>query len=230
LTNYKIDAYLNSGAGKIMGQNYFVIIGDMVQSRNLNDRQKVQEAFGSALKNAQKTYGQGIVSPLTLTIGDEFQAVLDRAQDFFAIINHLEESLPDIRFRYGLGVGEISTALNRKAAIGMDGPAFHFARQALEQARQMKRRFVFVCASPKIQARIDLFFNWIDTITAGWSKEKLQILHLSQLRLKQKEVAAKIGISQPAVSQHMRQPVFRLVLQTQQVVLDEIDDLLRSAK
>ncbi len=213
-----------------MAQQYFVIIGDMVQSREIRERQKVQEAFQRALAQVQQEYKQGIVSPLTLTIGDEFQTVLDQSDRFFAMIHCLEEYLPDIRFRYGLGVGEISTALNRKAAIGMDGPAFHFARQALEQARQMKRRFVFVCASPKIQARIDLFFNWIDTITAGWSKEKLQILHLSQLRLKQKEVAAKIGISQPAVSQHMRQPVFRLVLQTQQVVLDEIDDLLRSAK
>lgn len=213
-----------------MKRNYFAIIGDMVQSRNLSDRQKVQEVFSMALKSAQQAYGRGIVSPLTLTIGDEFQAVLADARDFFAIINHLEENLPAIRFRYGLGVGEINTTLNRKAAIGMDGPAFHFARQALEQARKEGRRFVFVCALPKTQARIDLLLHWIDAITAGWSKEKEQILRLSQLRLTQKAIAAKIGISQPAVSQHIRQPVFRLVLQSQKVVRDEIDDLLGSAK
>jgi len=213
-----------------MRRNYFVIIGDIIQSRGLRDRQNVQESFKAALKSAQRTYGQSIVSPLTLTIGDEFQAVLRDAQNFFAIINHLKENLPAIGFRYGLGVGEIRTALNRSAAIGMDGPAFYFARQALEQARQEGRRFVFVCDTPKVQARIDLLLHWIDAVTASWSKEKEQILRLSQLRLTQKAIAAKIGISQPAVSQHMRQPVFRLVVQSQWVVRDEINDLLGSAR
>lgn len=213
-----------------MNRNYFVMIGDMIQSRRLDDRREIQEAFRQALNSAQREYGRGIVSPLTLTIGDEFQAVLGDASNLFAIVNRLEESLPTIRFRYGLGVGEISTALNRKAAIGMDGPAFHFARQALEQARQTERRFAFVCASPRVQARIDLLLHWIDVITANWSKEKKQILRLSQLRLTQKDIARKIGISQPAVSQHIRQPVFRLVLQSEQVVQDEINALLESGR
>ena len=209
-----------------MTQQYFVIIGDMVGSRAIRERQKVQEAFQQALQQVQQEYEQEIVSPLTLTIGDEFQTVLSKANRFFAMINRLEEHLPEIRFRYGLGVGTISTALNRKAAIGMDGPAFHFARQALEQARQYQRRFVFACARPEVAKRVDLLFNWIDVVTSTWSKEKHRILRLSQLRLTQKAIAEIIGISQPAVSQHISQPAFRLVLQTQQVIEEEIGYLL----
>lgn len=209
-----------------MAQQYFVIIGDMVQSREIRERQKVQEAFQQALQRVQQEYERGIVSPLTLTIGDEFQAVLNKADRFFFMINRLEEYLPEIRFRYGLGVGTISTTLNRQAAIGMDGPAFHFARQALEQARQYQRRIVFACTQSKVTKRIDLLFHWIDVVTSTWSKEKRRILRLSQLRLTQKAIAEAIGISQPAVSQHIRQPVFKLVLQTQQVIEEEISDLL----
>ncbi len=209
-----------------MAQQYFVIIGDMVQSRKIRERQKVQEAFQQALQRVQQEYELEIVSPLTLTIGDEFQTVLNKADRFFPMINRLEEYLPEIRFRFGLGVGTISTALNRKAAIGMDGPAFHFARQALEQARQHQRRFVFACTQPKATKRIDLLFHWIDIVTSTWSKEKHRILRLSQLRLTQKAIAEAIGISQPAVSQHIRQPAFKLVLQTQQVIEEEISDLL----
>ena len=210
-----------------MQAQYFVIISDMVQSRALTDRQKAQNAFKAALANVQKQYRHDVISPFTLTIGDEFQAVLGNASHFFAMINQLEEDLPEIRFRYGLGVGTMSTALNRKAAIGMDGPAFHFARQALEYARQQKRCFVFNCVQPEHTKRVDLLFHWIDVTTGRWSNDKRRILHLVQFGLNQKEIAGEIGISQPAVSQHLRQPVFRLVMQTQKVIEEEIGRLLK---
>ncbi len=209
-----------------MKKRYFVIIGDMVQSRTLENRHKVQQNFERALFKVQSAFVKSVVSPFTLTIGDEFQAVLKDTHEFFAMINLLENSLPDIRFRYGLGVGEIQTAINRKAAIGMDGPAFHFAREALEQARNEKRKFVLRCEPFFVQRRIDLLFHWIDVSTANWSKEKQMILRLTQNQLTQKEIARAIGISQPAVSQHVRQPIFKLVLQSQQVIQEELNALM----
>lgn len=205
---------------------YLVIIGDVINSRVIKERQKIQIAFQKALQEAQREYESDIISPLTLTIGDEFQAVLTEATRLFGLLQRIELQLPDVRFRYGIGIGAITTDINRQAAIGMDGPAFHFAREAVEQARRENRRFVFACGTPVVRRRVDLLFHWIDAVTGTWSREKQQILHLIRQKVTQKEIAARIGISQPAVSQHVRHQLFRLVAQSQEVVQNELNLLL----
>jgi len=64
-------------------------------------------------------------------LGDEFQAVFSGAQNIWSCIFVIESALHPVRFRFGLGVGGIDTAINRKQSIGMDGPAFHLAREAV---------------------------------------------------------------------------------------------------
>jgi len=94
-----------------------------------------QKIFADVLQEPSKIYTKTIISPLTLTIGDEFQAVLSNAENLFQMMNLIEHRMRKISLRYGLGIGQIDTEINHQSAIGMDGPAFHFARQAVELAR-----------------------------------------------------------------------------------------------
>ena len=55
---------------------YVAIIGDLKKSRDIKQRDKVQARIQSALEQINFSYHALIVSKLTLTIGDEFQALL----------------------------------------------------------------------------------------------------------------------------------------------------------
>lgn len=205
---------------------YFVLIGDIVRSRELSQRSSLQKKFADTLQTVQKKYAAAIISPLTLTIGDEFQTVLQNADHLFEILWEIELALNGVSFRYGLGIGHIDTEINREYSIGMDGPAFHFAREAVELARKQEMRFRFRCAESLSENRLNILLGWLDMGTRTWSREKRLIFHLRGHALPQKEIAHRVGLSQPAVSQHMNTAVFKLAGETVAHIQQEINRLL----
>src|SRR5699024_11554732 len=72
----------------------------------------------------------------TIKLGDEFQAVFEEAG---ALPIHLFRILAvshPARIRFSLGVGSIATPVNTEQAIGMDGPAFHEARNGMDTLKE----------------------------------------------------------------------------------------------
>ena len=70
-------------------QKYLVIIGDIVKSREIQDRQKFQQRFKDALKDTSTIFdSQAIVSQFVVTIGDEFQGILKQADKIFHFIRY----------------------------------------------------------------------------------------------------------------------------------------------
>ncbi len=205
---------------------YFVLIGDIVGSRELPQRSSLQKKFADTLKTVQEKYAAAIISPLTLTIGDEFQAVLQNADHLFDILRETELALDDVTFRYGLGIGNIDTEINRQYSIGMDGPAFHFAREAVEEARIRNIRFRCRCDDPFKEKRLNILLGWLDVSTHSWSKEKKMIFHLRTMEMAQKQIAEHVGMSQPAVSQHINAAVFKLAGETEIQIQQEINRIL----
>lgn len=53
---------------------YFCVIADLVDSRLLSDRREFQQLLKEKLKDVSAE-SSGLVSPYTITLGDEFQAV-----------------------------------------------------------------------------------------------------------------------------------------------------------
>ena len=112
--------------------NYLALIGDICGSRKVGERAQLQETLRCVLDQLNAAHGEGLVSPFTITLGDEFQAVLSTATPVWEMIAAIQSELFPVRVRFGLGLGEIETAINREAALGMDGPAFHLAREAMD--------------------------------------------------------------------------------------------------
>jgi hypothetical protein len=114
------------------------LIGDICDSRNLpaNERAALQRTLERQFGNLNKAHAANLLSPLTLTLGDEFQALLSGADELWHLLATLQAALDPVRARFGLGLGEIVTGINREAALGMDGPAFHRARDAVSTLKQ----------------------------------------------------------------------------------------------
>ncbi|MES2625797.1 MAG: SatD family protein [Pseudomonadota bacterium] len=121
---------------------YVALIGDVVQSRNLANRSEVQRQFTEvcAALNQERDV-LGLVSPLTITLGDEFQAVFGDAGRLWECILRIEAALEPVAIRFSIGVGKIDTDIQHDTALGMDGPAFHSARAAMEQLKKGDARY-----------------------------------------------------------------------------------------
>lgn len=115
---------------------YLVLIGDLRDSRSVRDRAALQRVFESSLVFLNEHFCDALVSPLTITLGDEFQAVFSDPTPVWEIVSVLQARLHPVTARFGLGVGVISTPIHPDSALGMDGPAFYRARDAISRLKK----------------------------------------------------------------------------------------------
>jgi hypothetical protein len=120
---------------------YLAVIADVVASRDLPDRDAVQQRLQASLseRNAEvrKT---PLASPYTLTLGDEFQVLATAARGLFRDLLQVATELAPVRLRFVLALGAIDTPINPDQAIGMDGSAFHRARDGIGRLKKQGGR------------------------------------------------------------------------------------------
>ena len=107
-----------------------VLIADIIESKKIEERKEFQDSLKTCLDGINQN-SQYIISPYTITLGDEFQAIYEyKANPIEDILNILLNSYP-VKIRFSFGLGTITTAINHENSLGMDGPAFHVARKGL---------------------------------------------------------------------------------------------------
>ncbi len=129
--------------------NVVVLIGDVVKSRSISHRAKFQ-AHLQELLTAMSRDNRDLLSPYTITLGDEFQAVYRTGEHLFRDIFQILGAVFPHRIRFAIAIGRLDTPINPRQAIGMDGPAFHLCREGITQLKQK-----------------DSFFQ-LNSVTGGW--------------------------------------------------------------
>lgn len=124
--------------------NHFILMADIINSRDLNGREAMS-MLKTVTNEVNKKFGKKILSPLTITLGDEFQGVIKSIKDAILIIFHLEELLiksnASFKMRYVVYFGEIETPLNSSSAHEMLGDGLSSARFLLTGMKKSKYRF-----------------------------------------------------------------------------------------
>ncbi|MDD6885609.1 MAG: SatD family protein, partial [Solobacterium sp.] len=119
---------------------YYAIIGDVKDSRTLPNRNDVQEKLKKVLLDINRIYNKDIAADFLITLCDEFQGLMLKSNNIIKIVKHIQRELHPIQIRFGIGIGEISTKINKKAAIGADGPAFYAARNVITMIHELEKK------------------------------------------------------------------------------------------
>ena len=150
-----------------MGMKVLGLIADIVESRGIPNRKEFQRNLGKTLQRASAAAGSAILSPYTITLGDEFQALYGRPQGLFRdLVFILWQSHPT-KVRFALSRDVLLTDINPRAAIGMDGPAFGLARALLASIKSIDRTIIQVSdrgvpGAPLVNASLKVLSNEID--------------------------------------------------------------------
>lgn len=80
-----------------------------------------------------------------------------------------------VRFRVGVGLGGIETAI-RPQAIGMDGPAFHRARRALDECRKSGRRFTIESDHPASDKFVTCYVSLLEYLRQSWTERQVEVI------------------------------------------------------
>ncbi len=193
---------------------YLALIGDLKKSRHITQRADAQREIKQALEDISTAYPRLFASRLTLTLGDEFQALLRPEEEGWTrMLDDLETRLIRYPFRIGMGLGGISTAIDSSISIGADGEAFWHARDAISYVHAND-------AGGKVNTRLiglkdgwDDTFNSLleaaDTIKCGWTALQDETFRGMIKRgiysdsFEQKAFAQAIGISESSLTKRL---------------------------
>lgn len=185
--------------------NVIAVIGDLIASRELPKRGEVQRLLRESLASVSER-NSAIVSPYTITLGDEFQAVYCNATGLFLDLFTILRSLYPARARFSLGVGPLATPINPQQALGMDGPAFHRSRIAIDTLKKQfsskARPGMFVTTAEGARQKLhlaNLSLLLVSHICSRWKWNRLRTAELLMMSWPVDRIAEELNISQQAV-------------------------------
>ncbi|HEY4247908.1 MAG TPA: SatD family protein [Lacunisphaera sp.] len=200
---------------------YLVLIGDVIGSKQLPARAQFQRRLKSALQGLNG-HRKNLISPYTLTLGDEFQAVYRDTSGVFADIFTLLAGIAPVQARFTIAVGEIVTPINSTQSIGMDGSAFHIARERLEKLKG-QGRLLGIQDFNESRWRIPVSaLAVLSGLMEGWRQKRLQLFAGMLASAGVRDLARQTRITPRAVNKNIR----AADLDEWRRIVDEISRLL----
>jgi hypothetical protein len=155
-----------------MEHNNYILMADIIGSRNSNQT-RLMDSFQSVVNYINQSENKNILSPITITLGDEFQGVVKDLPAALHIILRIEEQIitsgSDFKLRYVLLQGEIETKINPQIAYGMMGSGLTDAREHLLELKKSKYRFNFNLVDEKKTQALNNAFIVLQGLIDGWN-------------------------------------------------------------
>lgn len=201
--------------------NYLAIIGDVIESKQVKNRAVLQESIHHAFNTIHNQYPDLIQSKFTLTLGDEFQALLTPSKQIFELLDTLEKLIP-VPFRFGLGYGTLTTDFDKNVSIGADGPAYWYAREAIDiihdQNWSGKTKSNIITKDETFDRTMNNLFLLSDTLKNEWTDlQKETFEHMLSQNIyttdfNQKQFAESLDISASSLSKRLNNGNIKIYL------------------
>jgi len=183
---------------------FVALIGDIRGSRELDDRGEAQETFKRVVAGLNGELAEGaIASQFTVTTGDEFQGLLTDADAAVAAAVEATDQFHPAKLRFGVGRGSLETPVNPNRAIGMDGPCFHRAREAIEAAER-DDAWLRVAGWPDgLDEHVNSLFDLVQCVREDWTERQAEFALALAAAGTQKRVADRYEVTKSTVSESL---------------------------
>ena len=216
---------------------YLALIADVIDSKMVEERFDLQKQLEKTLQTMNELFGEFLASSFTLTLGDEFQALLEVDAPGFQIIDTLRSELTPTQLRFGIGLGEIVTDIDPLQSIGADGPAYWNARAAINLVHQKNdygnTQIYFSCGKEKQDFFVNALIASGEAIRSGWRGSQEEIL-LDLLKrcvysenFSQQDLAQSLAINPSALSKRLKSSSIRVYLRGRAAALASIQSLAK---
>lgn len=154
-------------------------MGDVVSSSEYPP-EKLRPGLKELVELCNKKFREEILSPLTITLGDEFQGIVKNPLSAISILFFLEEHClsvnPFFKLHYVFYVGTIDTEINPDIAYEMMGSGLTEARKILTEKKRGRDRFKFNLGEKKESQQLNRIFKVIDSLIMNWKKDDYPLI------------------------------------------------------
>jgi hypothetical protein len=176
----------------------YIVMADIIDSRRQPSK-KLMRDFQNVVMSINSKYRKHLLSPLTITLGDEFQGVMKSYDSALGLILEMEEEIVKqggkFKLRYVLNYGDIETKLNHEIAYGMMGRGLTKSREALEELKDTDVRFLVILDSATDAEIMNNLFKLYDRVISDWKGKDLDYVKLFLEDKTYQEVASELGVN-----------------------------------
>lgn len=178
-------------------------MADIKESRIQKASQLISE-FKNLVESVNKRFRNDLLSPLTITLGDEFQSVLTNAEASINVIFDLEEQIIKkgygFKLRYVLQSGKIDTKINSKIAYEMLGEGLTIARARLEAGKKERSRFsIELKTEENLNIQLNNAFFIYQHFIDRWKEDDFELVKGFLNHEDYKQVASKLKMDNSSV-------------------------------
>jgi hypothetical protein len=195
-----------------MKKDLYVLLGDVISSRKLENREDFQNKLINGCNIINKKYKEDIYSYMDIIKGsDEIGVVLKNISTFYEIMNDISRTIGINLMRFVLVKDQIDTGLDQREISRMDGPAFHEASKLMNELKTDKLILKMATGDVIFDKLVTNNINLIYLIEKKWSTKKISIINEYEKTKDQKKVAKKYGVKQQDVSYHLKSSNWALI-------------------
>ncbi|MGC1241520.1 MAG: transcriptional regulator [Chryseosolibacter sp.] len=200
-----------------------VITGDIIQSRKT-----ASPLWLPKLKKALSAEGP---TPRTWEIyrGDSFQVeIKDPARALLAAIR-IKAAIKTIRsldVRMAIGIGEKKYTSRKIAESG--GEAFIYSGEKLETLKKQKQNLAIKTRWPDFDKEMNVCFRLASIPMDSWTinSAELILMMMTNSDLTQKDLAKKLGVTQPSVSERQNRSHYEVIMALEALYREKINTLI----
>jgi hypothetical protein len=180
----------------------FVLLGDVVASRQVDDREAFGERLADACAAVTDAHSDAFDAPLEPLKGvDEVGGVLTDPGVLYDVLDGLRERLHPQELRVAVATGDVDVGVDTGEVSRMDGPAFHRADELLAGLADSPLRVAFDLGEPGLEDALADEVNLLFLQKARWTDHQRRVVAAYRDAGSQAAVADDLGVSQAAVSQ-----------------------------
>lgn len=200
-----------------MKKLYTAITGDLIKSREISNRAEVQIRLQKVLDEINKQFKDVIVVKFSITLGDEFQGLINSVEKSYDIIKEIQKLLYPIKVSFGVGVGSISTKIMKKTTE-MDGECFIYSRNALKKAKEENRSIIYITINSIKDLSVNTIIKLTDVIRNNWKPLHYRRIWLYEELGTFEKVAKKEKITKQMVSKMFIDIKYKQIKETEEII------------
>lgn len=148
-----------------------VLMGDLVDSERSASTAELHARFNDTVERHNEIYSGLLLSPLTITLGDEFQGLTNSLVSAVHLAREIRYDLmaKSIDCRFAVGVFDLQTPLNAEKAWNMMGPGLAGTRAKLNDKRSNNRYRFDILGQPVLETMLEASGATLTAIEQSWT-------------------------------------------------------------
>jgi hypothetical protein len=212
----------------------WILMGDIIYSRKTREKygispQKLQREMGEIIEEVNRLVKQDILSPYTVTLGDEFQGLAVSLGGAIRAIFAMEELKLKKGYlwqlRYVLNQGMIESRINIAYPYSMLGPGLTFARERLsKKGRQNRQRYQIFLDDDVLQRKLQLCFDVMEGLQREWRLDDPHYLHAMIEEEDDQAVAERFGKTRSSAWKTRRREHILEYTKVKELIIGELEE------